>query len=253
MQEKDFTAAMERAVEKRGGDYRYPRWGEPGSNGYYTPGGGSPTYQNALGEATCLIGAALAELGVDLPLMADKRGAHAVLQGYGLGLKASVAARCAQMHQDRNKRWDESLAIYKAALELQNQDRRYSNPWGVHDLYYAAVEQVTGEPTPVADGYAMLPSMTGDQIMSNYFVEVSEAAKKAAAQVQEHVAMFGKIGSAKTVVQVAPTYASGGIVESQTFPTITGMTVNMTFNPAMTAPSFHLTGGLLQKDHTLVA
>lgn len=247
MQDKDFTAAMERAVEKRGGDYRYPRFGEPGSGGYYTASGLSPTYRNEAGEATCLIGAALAEMGLILPDVSENRGAQAVLQGYGFGLKVAVAGRCAQMHQDQNERWDQSLAVYKAALELQEVNRAYSNPWGVHDLYFAAVAQVTGVKTVRTTRAAVNIALNdgGMSILTNYFEEVSQKAKAAAAQVQEHMAKFADavpsatfhaVGVAKSESPTFVSFDTASVTGSLKDYAIGGLVSNMTFNPSSLAP-----------------
>ena len=62
--EEQFTAAMERAVEKRGAEWRYPDHHQA-PPGFYL--GNCPTYQDNEGNPTCLIGAAMHQLGMTLP------------------------------------------------------------------------------------------------------------------------------------------------------------------------------------------
>lgn len=133
--EAEFTAAMHRAVEKRGGDYKFPRQSEQPK--FFTEQG-VPRYTTRGGKAACLIGAVLHELGQ--PVHADDtRSALGVLSGR-VPEKVKCAARLAQIHQDRRYTWAEALAVYEAALTIDTEDTWYDQP----TVYAHAVSVATG-------------------------------------------------------------------------------------------------------------
>lgn len=141
--EEKFTAAMERAVDERGATWRYPLPEGASSRGYYT--GGAPTYCDRAGNPTCLIGAVMHNLGMRLPdndLLAPS--ALSVLGGY-LSHKVVMAARCAQVHQDKYHTWGEALDVYRAALAIQN--REEFTIFASMDLYREAVKVAAGTRT----------------------------------------------------------------------------------------------------------
>jgi hypothetical protein len=136
--EAEFSAAMERAVEKRGADWCYPT--DRSTPGFFYKG--VPTYADESGAATCLVGAAMHELRMQLPIGAAG-SAVAVLRDF-LPIHVQVAARCAQIHQDIGKPWGESLNVYRAALTLARRRDSVDALYGVNTLYYESVAVVRG-------------------------------------------------------------------------------------------------------------
>lgn len=113
MNDSDFTAAMERAVAKRGKDWRYPR--DDDSDQFYRDG--VPTYSTPEGAPTCLVGAAMYEAGMTVPKYYQGGSAVGVLINQ-VTTAVMLAARAAQIHQDRRKPWGEALEVYHTALGL---------------------------------------------------------------------------------------------------------------------------------------
>jgi hypothetical protein len=145
--ESEFTAAMERAVEKRGRAWRYPMPINP-PGGYYINAGSSgmsPSYSDREGNGTCLIGVAIQELTGTAPDHAEQRSAWNLLVGIVKSEAVAGAARCAQIHQDKFETWGECLDVYKAALALFKQSGDRVFPWAVSAVYHQAVKVARGE------------------------------------------------------------------------------------------------------------
>jgi len=226
--EEQFTAAMERAVEKRGAEWRYPDHHQA-PPGFYL--GNCPTYQDNEGNPTCLIGAAMHQLGMSLPYsgMGGSASALSVLGGVMNG-PAVMAARCAQIHQDHLETWGEALLIYKAALEIQR-TRTYSM-FEAMNLYYGAVAVVTGKgPRP------QVPEMTA---------------------ITELIKAFNGVGqvATSTTGTITASFASGGIVQKIGQPiTFTGAEVTFAFNevPSSLSVAPFTQPVLHKKEHALTA
>ncbi len=132
--EAEFTAAMEKAVKWRGEDWRFPmNTSEPG---FYHKG--IPTYSDQGGTPTCLIGAAMAELRMRVPEYGSGGSALSVL-ATKVPYDVLIAARCAQIHQDRSKPWGEALEVYRLALTMAK--KQDVSVFTVGDFY----DQVVGE------------------------------------------------------------------------------------------------------------
>ena len=138
--EEQFTTAMERAVDKRGRDWKYPS-PETAPPGYYVSPFSCPTYSDHEGNGTCLVGAAMQVLGMHLPGPTHSPSAYTILHGY-LPSRAIMAARCAQVHQDQRHTWGESLEVYKIALEMCAPDLTM---YDCDRLYRSAVARLRGE------------------------------------------------------------------------------------------------------------
>jgi len=136
--EAEFTAAMEKAVSRRGEDWRYPK--DTRTPGFYYHG--IPTYSDEGGTPTCLIGAAIAELGWEIPEYKATAGAVAVLGGK-VPYRVMIAARCAQIHQDRSKPWGEALEVYRLALKVANESD--VSVFGLNDFYFRIVAEAKWE------------------------------------------------------------------------------------------------------------
>jgi hypothetical protein len=136
--EAEFTAAMEKAVARRGGEWRHPAKTEGRSRGYYHRD--TPTYSDEHGNPTCLIGAVLYELGEEVPQHWVRASALGVL-GQAFSNRIRIAARVAQIHQDSRNQWGECLMVYRAALTVMD---RYGvgEPIWVDAIYHRAVEEV---------------------------------------------------------------------------------------------------------------
>ena len=136
--QEQFTDAMERAVEKRGESWRYPR-PDVAPRGFYN--GNMPTYQDKKGNPTCLIGMAMRLLGMYVPPYPESPSCLSILVG-PMDSKTTYAARAAQIHQDAGHPWGEALRVYRAALEIQ-QDMDFSI-FEANNLYYRAVARMQG-------------------------------------------------------------------------------------------------------------
>ena len=224
--EGQFTAAMERAVEKRGAEWRYPDHHQA-PPGFYL--GNCPTYQDNEGNPTCLIGAAMHQLGMTLPYsgMGGSASALSVLGGVMNG-PAVMAARCAQIHQDHLNPWGECLSVYRAALAIQH-SRSYSM-FEAMDLYYEAVAVVTGKaPRP------RVPEMTAMTELIKAFNGVAQVAST-------------------TTGTITAGFASGGIVAQPIH--FTGAEVTFAFNEVPTSlylNAFVEEPVLHKKEHALTA
>ena len=195
--EEQFTTAMERAVEKRGAEWRYPTTTNA-PPGFYIAWGECPTYSDYLGNPTCLIGAALHELQVTLPRPDTSPSAMSLLMPM-MDAKVALAARCAQVHQDRRNPWGKCLAVYRAALEVQ--ESRIFSPFEQDMAYHYAIRHMGGQ--SVENSSLALQNLVAS------FTSVSEASKA--------------VSSAMTTLTVGPiTFgnctASGGM-------TITGISI----------------------------
>ena len=142
--EEQFTTAMERAVEKRGAEWRYPAV-EQAPPGFYIGAAynSAPTYSDGEGNPTCLIGAAMRELGMSVPGLEYSPSALALLMGT-MTMKVAMAARCAQVHQDLHNPWGQCLAVYRAALEVL--ESRTFTEYEAHTAYHLALRHMKGEP-----------------------------------------------------------------------------------------------------------
>ena len=136
--QEQFTDAMERAVEKRGESWRYPR-PDDAPRGFYN--GNMPTYQDKNGTPTCLIGMAMRLLGMYVPPFYESPSCLSILVG-PMDSETTFAARAAQIHQDAGHPWGEALRVYRAALEVQ-QDRDFSI-FESNNLYARARAKVEG-------------------------------------------------------------------------------------------------------------
>lgn len=135
-----FTEAMQRAVDKRGGDWTYPK----ASASYYPSG--QPVYSTTNGLAACLIGAAMDEAGLTRPDWMESRSALAVLDGK-VSVKVGLSARAAQIHQDAHNPWSECLAIYMEAMKVCDEHEAAVGACTVMHgtiVYMEARERVTG-------------------------------------------------------------------------------------------------------------
>jgi hypothetical protein len=141
--EEQFTTAMERAVEKRGAEWRYPPV-EQAPPGFYIGQAynSAPTYSDGEGNPTCLIGAAMRELGMSVPVPEYSPSALALLMGK-MTMKVAMAARCAQVHQDLHNPWGQCLAVYRAALEVL--ESRTFSEYEAHTAYHLALRHMKGE------------------------------------------------------------------------------------------------------------
>jgi hypothetical protein len=227
--EAQFTDAMERAVNERGSGWKYPSQTEA-PPGFYASN--CPTYQDGRGNPTCLVGAAMHVLGMKLPSESYGGSASALsVLGGVLEGTAVMAARCAQIHQDKSFTWGESLDVYKAALAIQRA-QSYSL-FNSMDLYYVAVSAATGKPPR-----PQMPEVTA---------------------MNELVAAFGKIGATAgtTAGIVSTTFASGGIVQKIGSPvSFTGTEVTFAFNEIPTSlylNAFVQEPVLYKKEHALTA
>jgi hypothetical protein len=136
--EAEFSVAMERAVARRGADWQYPE--DRNTRGFYFKG--VPTYADERGNATCLIGAAMHELGMQLP-MPGTMGSAVMALDQRVPYHVMVAARIAQIHQDASKPWGEALAMYRAALRMAK--RGHVSHFMVNDFYYEVRRAALGE------------------------------------------------------------------------------------------------------------
>jgi len=227
--EGQFTAAMERAVEKRGAEWRYPSHDEA-PPGFYK--GNCPTYQDDNGNPTCLIGEAMHTLGMHLPYahMGGSASALSVLGGSISG-PAVMAARAAQVHQDHLNPWGECLRVYRAALEIQR-GRTYSM-FDAMTLYYEAVGVVTGKPPR-----RQMKEMTAMTELVKAFNGVSQV-----------------VTTTTTATETfTTTFASGGIVVQPVH--FTGAEVTFAFNEVPTSlyvNAFVEESVLYKKEHALTA
>jgi hypothetical protein len=226
--EEQFTAAMERAVEKRGAEWRYPDHHQA-PPGFYS--GNCPTYQDHEGNPTCLIGAAMHQLGMTLPY-AGMGGSASALSVLGGSMSGSVAmaARCAQIHQDHLETWGDAFAVYRAALAIQGS--RSFSMFEATDLYERAVSVVTGRaPRP------QVPEMTA---------------------MTELIKAFNGVGqiATSTTGTITASFASGGIVHKIGQPiTFTGAEVTFAFNevPSSLSVAPFTQPVLHKKEHALTA
>lgn len=248
MQESEFTAAMERAVASRGGDYTYPKYKAGNPGGFYTYDG-MPSYCAPDGTATCLIGEALVQMGLSAPHHTERRGAYPVMLERGATSRLAAAARCAQLHQDQSKTWAESLAVYKEALTLGREGYTYG-AFNIADLYHRAVEKVTGvkRQSTVAATSAATSSMGAfmDELaeVTKTISKSTKAMNEALGELFVEEATFPQVGLAK-----------GGWVAPSEYIAAGGIVSNMAFNPALCstgAPAFQWAGAY-KKDHALVA
>ena len=108
---ENFTAALERAVAERGEDFVYPEaWMTSANACQYSLRDGTPA---------CIIGLALSYIDPELVPDSFYFGAvDGVLEDLGVEDGALIiAARAAQIRQDRGYTWGRSLDAYKAVLE----------------------------------------------------------------------------------------------------------------------------------------
>lgn len=228
--EAEFTAAMERAVEKRGADWCFPT--DRSTPGFFFKG--IPTYANERGEATCLIGAAMYELGMQLPLHDSGGGSAMAVLREAVPIHVQVAARCAQIHQDIAKPWRESLNVYRAALALARRQGHVEAIYGINTLYYTAVTVVTGR------------SSADEAMMS-----LGQAAKAASDAFEAF--SFEPEGADKPVV-VHHGICSGGWVTPSEVIYSWNDTPVATIMPYITKKEFSIvTGGPFKNDHALTA
>ena len=234
--EADFSAAMERAVEKRGSDWRYPT--DRSTPGFFC--NGIPTYSDEKGNATCLIGAAMYELGTPVPHYGPTGSTFAVLRDL-VPVHVQVAARCAQIHQDLGKPWGESFYVYRAALSLYRSQSHYDAVHGVNHLYYQAVAVVTGR---ISADQAMLEIGKAAQQASAYFETFADAFLGDEVEVTSY--------SGKTVVHQG--IVSGGWCAPSEF-AWQGLHASVTINmPVVSKGAYSImTGGPFKHEHALTA
>jgi hypothetical protein len=139
--EAEFSAAMEKAVVRRGADWKFPT--DRSTPGFYFDG--TPTYADWQGNATCLIGAAMHELGMKLPMPGTMGSASMALERV-VPWEVIVGARVAQIHQDFGKPWGEALAMYREGLRMAK--HRDVLPFMVNDFYYTVAQKVLGINAP---------------------------------------------------------------------------------------------------------
>ena len=110
-----FTAAMRAAVEERGAEWRYPD-DDPDWHG----SGGMCIYRLDDGSPACLVGAALAKLGLleEVPV-SSVDGAQTLMIELGFDHDVAFAADLAQGAQDMGDTWGEALDEYLAAIESE--------------------------------------------------------------------------------------------------------------------------------------
>jgi hypothetical protein len=230
--EAEFSAAMEQAVEKRGSNWRFPT--DRATRGFYC--NGVPTYADEGGNATCLIGAAMQELGMELPQGAAG-SALGVLRD-AVPIHVQIAARCAQVHQDLGRPWGEALDIYRVVLSLTKRHNQIDAMFGVNVLYYRAVEIVTG-PESVERAINVL----------------DEAVKVATAAFEAFTPVFVEEDATKPVTIPFGGIATGGwCTPSESLFSWSDkplVTVNL---PAVPKQAFSvITGGPFKSEHALTA
>lgn len=228
--EQQFTTAMERVVADRGHGWKYPVAYQAPPGFYHN---NTPTYSDDGGNPTCLIGAVLKELGLRVPPKWEVASCLSVLGGY-VPLKVAIAARCAQVHQDKCFSWGEALDVYRAALMIQRH-REYTM-FSSMDLYREAVRVALGHlPVPPPRNVKTTVASTGT------FVE-------------ELVNAFNGIGEISMGTSgIVTTFASGGIVQPIHF---TGAEVTFAFSGIPSSLYVSAFAGqpiLYQKDHALIA
>lgn len=121
----EFTKALEDAVAERGADWVYPPAQENpeaeldeeaslyiGDEWHQQEGG--CVYQKSDGTPACLIGVAMAKLGVELPPFESVSSAQVVLESRtDLPTHITRAAKRAQAVQDNGRTWGAALSEYK--------------------------------------------------------------------------------------------------------------------------------------------
>lgn len=231
---EQFTTAMRTAVEKRGGDFRYPSYSaEAEASGYYA--GRTPTYRNDVGEATCLIGAAMQEAGLALPAKNNRLGATRIL-ALRVPEIAVVGARIAQVHQDQGKPWAEALALYEHVVTMPEGEYDASG-WMIGSSYQRACRAVLGTEGALVHEAASvnLAELTAQMNALTKSVVASQAAIEKAMDVPEVVApWFAELNPYK--------FASGGMYVNpflnQSMPVVTKTVIKI---------------GAQKKEHALVA
>jgi hypothetical protein len=265
---------MERAVAKRGADFRYPRLDQdPG--GFYVrsaSGNGQPSYSTLNGIPTCIVGCAMHEAGMTVPGHTERGSAQAVLMNK-VPDHVALAARVAQIHQDYNNPWGEALAMYRGALAyLDEQPKQVidRSTWGynANSLYTKAAERIglavpyrvrmqMGHYSSLTAGGWVKPSdvIAFDELsaFTKAAEELKETTKKVAASID------ALIEAPKPTEKVYPTstggFANGGIVKggvisdlvSNYYITQSGVTYNLT------SPAAYEWVGTMKKEHALTA
>lgn len=120
---EELVQALRHVVAERGPDFVYPKdWKKPNSS----DGGFTCQYVRPDGEGpACIIGAALAHLGVPLPALADFEGdgAGIVLSKLGIDGPQRSDIRLAydqtQASQDAGDAWGIALALGLAEIEIE--------------------------------------------------------------------------------------------------------------------------------------
>lgn len=212
--DEQFTTAMRAAVAERGADWTYPKNNpESRANGWWDERG-SATYQDANGNATCIIGKALELAGLSKPNAS--LCATAVLAGATTDAVA-YAARCAQLHQDRSRPWGEALAIYEWVLaKFSLRDVHYPSAWMMYTLACEAL------------GYAV----------SQAQVETAKTMESIQKQVEDLNEKYAWLNKAAMNVTGSITWSSPVTTNTETVATISGLT----YYPPVT-----------QKEHALIA
>jgi len=120
---ENFRAALQRAVDAKGADYIYQKVESIEGSGNW----GCAYIDPQTGEASCLIGCALVDLGVSkewLKLVdadTDAAGlptsmADGVLKALGAYADIANAARAAQVEQDSGDTWGRALGTFDAEM-----------------------------------------------------------------------------------------------------------------------------------------
>lgn len=113
--EQGFIKAMREVVEERGADYIYPKdTNATRASGWRTPTG-TCVYTLPSGEPACIVGAALAKIGLKPSANANA----AVVLEYEMRASGRVASAAsdAQDEQDGGAPWGQALAAFESRLE----------------------------------------------------------------------------------------------------------------------------------------
>lgn len=123
----EFTAAMEAAVEERGREYVYPPQAHEGEADDYHSNEGDCMYTKPDGTPACLIGVALALLGITHETVEELEYGNAIgagtlierMRAFGIEVAPEVIypAELAQCHQDRGGSWGGSLDRFKGEFD----------------------------------------------------------------------------------------------------------------------------------------
>ena len=108
---ENFTAALERAVAERGEDFVYPEAWMTNSN--------ACQYSLKDGTPACIIGLALSYIDPGIvPGSGEFGSSDAVMEDLGVeDGPLIIAARAAQIEQDRGYPWGQVFVVYKQILE----------------------------------------------------------------------------------------------------------------------------------------